>query len=144
MGYSKGCSVFWHGLMNGDHSENIGEKEGDGGMEFFLAPLLQSISNPNKPMQRTHNSVVMFMNCTPRLSRCTTTLLYSPAMKSLATVVPPSHVLLLHLPSTSFCLCHLLPLSSVKSPLSFLSFSKTSSHVFPSTAQSQVLAFILS
>lgn len=35
------CPVFWHGLTNGDHWDNTGQKEGGSGMEFFLAPLLQ-------------------------------------------------------------------------------------------------------
>ena len=93
-------------------------------------------------MQRTHNSVTIFISCTPRLGR--STLLYSPAMRSLATCgfsrprgsAPSSfHFLLLHLPlsplSPSFSL--LLPLSPS------LTFPAPP---FSSTAQSQAPAFI--
>jgi hypothetical protein len=39
----------------------------------------------SKKWQRTHNSAIIFISCTPQLGRFATTLLYSPAMSSLAT-----------------------------------------------------------
>ena len=86
-------------------------------------------------MQKPHNSVVLFVSCIPRLGSYTTTLLYSPVMRSLATCgssrscgsAPSSfHLLFLHL---------LLLLSSLLFPHSL----KLPAPPFPSTAQSQAL-----
>jgi hypothetical protein len=94
------------------------------------------------PIKRPCNSVIIFISCMLRLGRYTTWLLYSPAMRSLATCssLPccsaPSSTY-----SSSIFLSLPLPLSCQPFPSSSLS-SKISSPTFFSTAQSQALAFI--
>lgn len=66
------------------------------------------VRNPNKPVQRKHNSINMNTSCLPRLGRCTITLLYSPAMRSIITC---GHLFLFHFPSTPSSSIFLCPLS---------------------------------
>jgi hypothetical protein len=46
--------------------------------------LVVVISYPNKPISKTHNSVIIFISCMSRLGRSITVLIYSPAMRLLA------------------------------------------------------------